>query len=236
MTDSRRRRPAARWKIALAPVFGDTAALLDRLEFEPTSGETLRRRYSARRSLARAAARARAAGSHRAHLAAAKAAETIVVDVAKIVAEARARGAAKAAAAGANIGIDVGAIVARRAQREPSRRSRPVSRPSPAPAARSNAPAAKAKKPDMDVRGQRIEMPVMKDGKMVGKANAMLNLDRTMQSVLSLARRDQGEIPFALDQQGHVYTPDGRGRSTLDSLGVKDAAARATERHAVARR
>ena len=47
----------------LAPVFGETAALLDRLEFEPTNGETLRRRSSARRSLARAAARAGAAGS-----------------------------------------------------------------------------------------------------------------------------------------------------------------------------
>ena len=47
----------------LEPVFGETAALLDRLEFEPTNGEQLRRRYSARRSLAGAAARARAAGS-----------------------------------------------------------------------------------------------------------------------------------------------------------------------------
>ena len=64
----------------------------------------------------------------------------------------------------------------------------------------------------------------MKDGRVVGKANAMLNLDRTLGSVLRLARRDQGEIPFALDLKGRLYTLDSRARSTLESLGIANAA------------
>ena len=77
----------------------------------------------------------------------------------------------------------------------------------------------------MAVTGRWIEVPVMKNGKMVGKANATLNLDRTLRSVLGFARRDQGEIPFAFDQQGKIYTLDPRARGTLESLGITGAAA-----------
>ncbi len=88
----------------------------------------------------------------------------------------------------------------------------------------------------MEVRGHRIEVPVMKDGRMVGKANAMLNLDRTMQSVLSLARRDQGEIPFARRPAGTcLYT--GWARS-IDTRFARRQGRRGPrdERHSVARR
>jgi serine phosphatase RsbU (regulator of sigma subunit) len=89
--------------------------------------------------------------------------------------------------------------------------------------------SAAGKNPDMEVSGRRIEIPVRKDGKVVGKANAMLNLDRTLHSVLALARREQGEIPFALDQQNRLYTPDDKGRSTLETLDIaKVAGAAAT--------
>jgi serine phosphatase RsbU (regulator of sigma subunit) len=85
------------------------------------------------------------------------------------------------------------------------------------------------KKPEWEVSGRRIEIPVRKDGKLVGKANATLNLDRTLHSVLALARREQGEIPFALDQQNRLYTPDDKGRSTLETLDIaKVAGAAAT--------
>jgi sigma-B regulation protein RsbU (phosphoserine phosphatase) len=76
----------------------------------------------------------------------------------------------------------------------------------------------------MDVRGRRIEVPVVKGGKVVGTANATLNMERTMHSVLALARREQGEIPFGFDLQGQLYTQVPRGRETLASLGVSNAA------------
>src|SRR4029453_15506917 len=74
--------------------------------------------------------------------------------------------------------------------------------------ARETPAAAASAKPEMAISGHRIEIPVKKDGKIVGKANAMLNMDRTLHSVLALARRDQGEIRFALDQKGKIYNPD----------------------------
>jgi serine phosphatase RsbU (regulator of sigma subunit) len=209
----------------LGPVFGDTAALLDRLEFEPMTGEV--DHEDARPADHPPGAPPAPGAPHpppppRAP----KPQKVIVVDVPKIVAEAQRAGRA-AAASGVGVGVDVGGIVAQALKESLPDVQAGVAAITEVISREAMAAAANARKPEMAVRGQRIEVPVMKDGKMVGKANAMLNLDRTMQSVLSLARRDQGEIPFALDQQGHVYTPDSRGRSTLDSLGIKDAAARA---------
>jgi serine phosphatase RsbU (regulator of sigma subunit) len=87
------------------------------------------------------------------------------------------------------------------------------------------AAAARARAPvDMEVSGRRIEVAVKKHGKTVGTANAVMNLDRTLQPVLALARRDQGEIPFAIDQNGKVYTPDPIHRATLDRLQITAAA------------
>jgi serine phosphatase RsbU (regulator of sigma subunit) len=115
-------------------------------------------------------------------------------------------------------GVDINAIVA------DALKSVPIADVAVKEAIAREAIAATAQKPEMAVSGQRIEMPVKKGGRIVGKANAMLNLDRTLHSVLSLARREQGEIPFAVDQQGRLYTPDVRGRDTLQRLGVASAA------------
>ena len=60
----------------------------------------------------------------------------------------------------------------------------------------------------MQVEGRRVEIAVKQDGKVVGKANATLNLDRTLQTVFAFARRDQGEIPFAIDAGGRLHNPD----------------------------
>jgi len=184
----------------------------------------------------------------------------IVVDVQKAMAEAQ-RAAARA---GTAAGVDVGAIVA-----EAMKQSMPAiqagvqagiagvneaiaremaattataataagkaetaaaAKAWTAPAARLDVAASVVpmpKPPEVAVSGQKIEVPVWKNGKMVGKANAMLNMDRTIQSVLSLARRDQGEIPFAIDKDGRLYTADPRTRGTLDSLNAAKVASAA---------
>jgi len=72
----------------------------------------------------------------------------------------------------------------------------------------------------MQVEGRRVEIAVKQDGKVVGKANAMLNLDRTLRTVFAFARRDQGEIPFAIDTRGNLHNPDPDQRQTLESFGV----------------
>jgi serine phosphatase RsbU (regulator of sigma subunit) len=70
-----------------------------------------------------------------------------------------------------------------------------------------------------------VEREVTRAGKVVGKVNARVNVDRMLTAVLSDARRDRGEIPFALDQKRRVYTPRLADRTTLHSLGVAGAPA-----------
>jgi len=169
---------------------------------------------------------------------------TIVVDVQKAMEDAQ----KAAAAAGVKSGVDVNAIVA-----EAMKQSLPaiqagiagvneaiaretavaVAAARPAETAAKTDAAAKtgtaAKTESVALKGHKIEVPVWKDGKMVGKANAMLNMDRTIRSVLTLGRRDQGEIPFAIDTEGRLYTPDPRARTTLDSLHAAKVASAAAE-------
>ena len=78
---------------------------------------------------------------------------------------------------------------------------------------------------DVKLEGHDLAIPVHHNGRMVGHARAHLNMDRTLGAILSLARSDQGEIPFALDNGGRLYTPDPARRSTLESLHVERVAA-----------
>ena len=80
--------------------------------------------------------------------------------------------------------------------------------------------AAAAHEMQMQVEGRRVEIAVKQDGKVVGKANAMLNLDRTLRTVFAFARRDQGEIPFAIDTRGVLHNPDPAQRRVLESFGA----------------
>ncbi len=144
----------------------------------------------------------------------------IVVDVPRVVEQAQ----RAAAAAGKSAGVDVGAIVADAIKLSGPGIEAGVAAVNEA-IAREVAARTAPGKPEMAVTGRWIEVPVMKNGKMVGKANATLNLDRTLRSVLGFARRDQGEIPFAFDLQGKIYTLDPRARGTLESLGITGAAA-----------
>jgi serine phosphatase RsbU (regulator of sigma subunit) len=145
----------------------------------------------------------------------------IVVDMPKVVEEAK----RAAETATKQAGVDVNAIVSDALRQSNSTVEASMAAVSDAIAREVANHAAVAKKPEMAFSGQKIEVPVMKDGRVVGKANAMLNLDRTLRSVLTLARRDQGEIPFAIDPQGRMYTLDPRARSTLETLGIASAAA-----------
>src|SRR3954465_3203952 len=77
----------------------------------------------------------------------------------------------------------------------------------------------------VDLQGRKIEVEVQKDGRVIGHANAMLNLDLMLRGVLGFAPRDQGEIPFAIDRQNALYTPEASDKSRLEALGVERTAA-----------
>ena len=217
----------------LAPMLGETAALVDRLEFHPTEWrdpEPHPGPPGPKRGRPPFPGRGRGPGLPPPPPPPdAPVPPVIVVDVPKllesgqvpaIMGSAEAKRGAEAAGV---TRIDVGAIVAE------ALKSVPTAEAAVKDAIAREAMAAQTQKPEMAVSGRRIEVPVMKDGKMVGKANATLNMDRTLHSVLRLARREQGEIPFAIDQQQRLHSPDPRGPGMLEQLGVASAAISAVE-------
>jgi serine phosphatase RsbU (regulator of sigma subunit) len=252
----------------IAPMLGDTAALVDRLEFHPEPGANPNpnpnpdvdvnpdgrpprwtRRGGGRRGFGPPPPSPSGPGDPPLPPGPPPPPRAIIVDVQKAMAEAQ----RAVAAAGVDSSVDVNAIVAEAmkqgmpaiqaglagvneaiaretaaavaaARPDPAAKSEAASRPDapakpepPAPPGAASKPA-RASQSAVALGGHKIEVPVWKDGKIVGKANAMLNMDRTIRSVLTLGRRDQGEIPFAIDTQGRLYTPDPRARTTLDSL------------------
>jgi serine phosphatase RsbU (regulator of sigma subunit) len=149
----------------------------------------------------------------------------VVVDVPKIMAEAR----KKAQAGTAGTGIDVGPLLDSVVAMSVPAMEAGLAVAAESIAKQAEVAAKEAERFQMEVKGRQIEVALKKDGRVVGKANATLNLEKTMPSVLALARRDQGEIPFALDTRGKFYAPDPGQRTKLEELGVIDAAKSAAE-------
>jgi sigma-B regulation protein RsbU (phosphoserine phosphatase) len=89
--------------------------------------------------------------------------------------------------------------------------------------------ARTAERVQMDVDGRKLEVAVRKDGKLLGRANATLNMDRTMQAVLAFAQREQGELPFAIDRAGKLHTPKAPDLDDLKALRVEELAPRAAD-------
>jgi serine phosphatase RsbU (regulator of sigma subunit) len=94
---------------------------------------------------------------------------------------------------------------------------------------REAAARAAGERMTVDVQGRKVEIEVQRDGRVIGHANATLNLDRMLRGVLGFARRDQGEIPFALDRQGALYTQDPSDNDRLQALGIERTATVAAE-------
>ena len=207
-----------RFQTKVAPMLGDTAALVDRVEFHPTSGPE-----PPPLPPPPAPAGTRGPAAPRPPLPP----KVIVVDVPKMVAQARRAAQERAGSPAASAALEkLGPVI-----ESALTAGIPAVEASFAAiaeaASRESAPAG-SKQIDMQVSGPKIEVAVRKHGKMVGKANAIMNLDHTLRPVLALARREQGEIPFAIDQQGTVFTPDPRQKVTLDGLKIKESAVAAS--------
>ena len=68
--------------------------------------------------------------------------------------------------------------------------------------------------------GEALAIPVMRDGHMVGSVNAQLNLPRTFAVVLGSTQPAQGEIPFAIDADGVVHAAHAEHEGQLSRLNV----------------
>ena len=155
--------------------------------------------------------------------------EVIVVDVQQAIEEAR-RLSSQAAAAVPELGALVSESLAAAppAAQQAAKGAAATAAAAGATAAKSAA-AAGPRETEMQVAGRRVEIAVKQDGKVVGKAHATLNLDSTLRSAFAFSRRDQGEIPFAIDLTGVVHNPDPAARRTLESFGVAALGPAATD-------
>ena len=199
----------------VAPLLGDAAAFVDRLEFHPVP-EASGTRGATSPPLPGAPGHPLPAPPVPGVAPTPPVPPTIVVDVPKIVAEAQRAAQADVGASIAGLGPLIEQSIAA---------SRPAAEAGLAAlgeALAKHGEAADAAMRDMQmkVEGRRVEISVKKGGKFVGKANATLNLGRTMKTVLAFARREQGEIAFAIDRSGTLYTPDPPQQAALQALDI----------------
>lgn len=93
--------------------------------------------------------------------------------------------------------------------------------PAPAPAPRP-APTQRPAKPTTRTStlvGNRLDVKLMQDGKVVGEVNATIDLENVLATVFSPTRREQGEVPFAIGPDGKVYTANDADQKTVQDLG-----------------
>jgi serine phosphatase RsbU (regulator of sigma subunit) len=70
----------------------------------------------------------------------------------------------------------------------------------------------------------RVEVPIRERGEVVGRFRARISAGEVLYRVLSRTRRDQGEIPFAIDQGGNLITVRDEDREELEALPIDDVA------------
>src|SRR5437867_2749899 len=92
----------------------------------------------------------------------------------------------------------------------------------------SRAAAAKQEKPAVVMAlKQEFGCPLKRNGQTVGHLKAKVSADRLLREVLSQTRREQHEIPFAIDAAGNLFTPDPADAPTLRGLERAAASGRA---------
>jgi serine phosphatase RsbU (regulator of sigma subunit) len=217
---------------SVAPLLGDTAALVDRVEFHPAPDVPQPEVADDRSVPVPIAPRGRGfrggrrmggpppPGAPDRPFPPPPGSQVIVMDIPKIVEEAT-RAAVEAGGSASNQKIQAmvdGQIAKQMAGNEEALKAMAAA------LSREAAARVNGGNPTVDVEGRKIEVEVQKEGRVIGHANATLNLDRTLRTVLTFAHRDQGEIPFAIDRRGALYTPNPDDRTKLQELGVERTA------------
>ena len=70
----------------------------------------------------------------------------------------------------------------------------------------------------------RVEVPIRDRGEVVGSFRARISPQEVLHRALGRARRDQGEIPFAVDREGRLVTLEEEDREQLEALPIDDLA------------
>jgi serine phosphatase RsbU (regulator of sigma subunit) len=70
--------------------------------------------------------------------------------------------------------------------------------------------------------GQKFNVPLRKQGTIVGHISAQVSTQEVVRRVLGVHGDDSDEITFAVDRDNNVYTRNPDDRQTLDRLGITD--------------
>jgi serine phosphatase RsbU (regulator of sigma subunit) len=68
--------------------------------------------------------------------------------------------------------------------------------------------------------GTQLNVTMEQNGQVVRKVNAEINLPNTLMTVFSAIGREQGELPFAVGPDGHIYTQTDEDRAKVQALGA----------------
>jgi serine phosphatase RsbU (regulator of sigma subunit) len=67
-------------------------------------------------------------------------------------------------------------------------------------------------------KGEALQFQVKRNGQMIGAISATVDRNRMIETVLSLGRRERGEIPFVLDAGGELHTVDPEAASAARDM------------------
>lgn len=79
-------------------------------------------------------------------------------------------------------------------------------------------PASEPMKRKAALSGSRLDVTLEQNGKVVRAVNAEVNLPQVLLTVFSSMRRGQGEVPFAVGNDGRIYTPTEADRVVVEKL------------------
>jgi serine phosphatase RsbU (regulator of sigma subunit) len=97
-------------------------------------------------------------------------------------------------------------------------RARPLPSTTTTGAARRSSAGAAPLERSTAMTGRRMDVRVVRNGEVVGQVNAEINLPNLLATVFTTTRRDRGEVPFAVDSAGTLYTPTEADRSVITAL------------------
>jgi serine phosphatase RsbU (regulator of sigma subunit) len=72
--------------------------------------------------------------------------------------------------------------------------------------------------------GHSFDWRIHQDGKVVGEVRAQISPEHLLASILGPARRDQGEVPFAVGPDGTLYTSEPADRERIGDLSLETVA------------
>jgi serine phosphatase RsbU (regulator of sigma subunit) len=66
--------------------------------------------------------------------------------------------------------------------------------------------------------GHELDAPIRQEGRVVGELRTRISAQELLRQVLARTRRDQGEIPFAVDGEGQLHVAEEADREALEKL------------------